>query len=252
MEKNEQNTTSKNISERIFTKKNAKRAIASIAILAAVGGIGSYWHHQRAIAMHCECDLAETQMVASQAEQSSITIISEDEAKAAAAQAIGLTESDLTFDNVSLKKDLFSATPHHREHRHNEFNEHEPHGDFNGYGQRNHPHHNGMAPDGFRSGQGPHHDGMAPDDFRPGQGPHHDDMPGINDKGFNGHDEHHMQPVQDPKGSSGKDTTFPENDAHHAHNLHPVYRVLCSKGNVHYAVLVDAVSSNIISSRVLR
>lgn len=72
MEKNEQNTTSKNISERIFTKKNAKRAIASIAILAAVGGIGSYWHHQRAIAMHRECDLAETQMVASQAEQSGI------------------------------------------------------------------------------------------------------------------------------------------------------------------------------------
>lgn len=242
MENNEKNTTSKTVSEKIFTKKNAKRAIAAIAIFAAVGGIGSYWHHQRAIAMHRERDQAETQMVASQAEQSGITIISEDEAKAAAAEAIGLTESDLTFDNVSLKKDLFSATPHRDGHKRDEFNEPREHGE--------HGHHGDFKGDDQK--RPPHHDSMAPDDFKPEQGLSRDDMPGKNDMRFKGHGDQHMQPVQDPEDGSRKDIASPKNGDHRAHRLYPVYRVLCSKGDVRYAVLVDAVSSHVISSRVIR
>ena len=90
------------IKHKVCTARNAKIAAAFcvVCVLATAGG--HYYLYRQHTARHAERVEAMAQMTKAQAEQRNVSLISEDQACAAAAQAIGKDESDLDFKEVAL------------------------------------------------------------------------------------------------------------------------------------------------------
>ncbi|MCI5657682.1 MAG: hypothetical protein MR307_03525, partial [Megasphaera elsdenii] len=90
------------IKHKVCTARNAKIAAAFcvVCVLATAGG--HYYLYRQHTARHAERVEAMAQMTKAQAEQRNVSLISKDQACAAAAQAIGKDESDLDFKEVAL------------------------------------------------------------------------------------------------------------------------------------------------------
>lgn len=100
-QENTQNTLH-TLSQRILTKRNGKIVLALAVVCVLAAGGGKYYLHQQHVAHHEQRLAAISQMVQAQAVQHNVTLLSEDHAKAAAAQALGQDESSLTFKEVAL------------------------------------------------------------------------------------------------------------------------------------------------------
>lgn len=203
-QENTQNTLH-TLSQRILTKRNGKIVLAFAVVCILAAGGGKYYLHQQHVAHHEQRLAAISQMVQAQAVQHNVTLLSEDQAKAAAAQALGQEESSLTFKEVALL-DL-DQMKHGGKAKHENFKK--AHGGEPG-----------------REEKGSRPDGPAP---QPGQAPQ------------NG------QNAQGPKadaasGASSKQVQRP---------FRPMYAIRATDGQVKYNVLLDAVSGNIIDSRVI-
>lgn len=90
------------IKNKMFTARNAKIAAAFIVVAVIAGAGGRYYLHQRHMARHEEQVAAMADLTQAQAKQKGVSLINEEQARAAAAKAIGKDESQLDFKEVAL------------------------------------------------------------------------------------------------------------------------------------------------------
>ena len=112
----------KNAASGIVTKSRLKKLGALLVLAAVVTGGASYYMHEQKIAHRTAAAAAQTAMITAQAERESVSLISEAEARAIAATAVGKDESTLTFRRV----DLTNAAD--RDEKHDKRDRHEKHG----------------------------------------------------------------------------------------------------------------------------
>ncbi len=90
---------------RIVTKKRLG-GLAAVIVIALIAGAGwNAYHHQKMAAMRQQEHAALSQMNTIQAEKLGLSLLSEDQARSAAAEAIGQDVSAISFDEVSLLTD---------------------------------------------------------------------------------------------------------------------------------------------------
>lgn len=197
-------------------KKYWKKGLAAALALAILGGAGAVYDVQQHKAERAARDAARSQLVAAQAARENVTLISEDEAKAKAAEAVGIDESSLTFKSVGLenlalqkgdkkdgdKKEKFEKKSHKEGGKHSE--------DW----YKNHD----------------NHDSHDRDDH---ERDNHD-----------GYDHDGMQHMAQPQGM------MPEQPPHDF-RFHPAYKIACSHGDVKYHVMVDAVTGDVMTCDVV-
>ena len=249
-------------------KKYWKKGLAAVVALALLGGAGAAWDIQREHSERAAKDAARSQLVAAQAAREDITLISEDEAKAKAAEAVGMDESALTFQRVNLenlaqqrgdkdkaekkdRKDGDRPAPTALHDRHDDrghgYEDHD--GD-----ERDHYEHGGdqrMMPQGMGQpgmpgaqqpmmqgapqGQPPMMDGQQP--------PQSMAQVAQNTDGT----QPPLQPQAAAQDGSDSDNASAQNQRPRPHfGFHPAYKVACEHNGVKYHVLVDATNGNVM------
>lgn len=256
-------------------KKYWKKGLAAALALAILGGAGAVYDVQQHKAERAARDAARSQLVASQAARENVTLISEDEAKAKAAEAVGIDESSLTFKSVGLenlalqkgdkkdgdKKEKFEKKSHKEGGKHSEdwYKNHDNHDshDRDDHERDNHDgyDHDGMQhmaqPQGMMPGQPPQ--GMAPQGapqngmMQPPQG-----QPPMMQGQQNGQ----QQGAQATQTSADTQQAQPQQAADgqqppHDFRFHPAYKIACSHGDVKYHVMVDAVTGDVMTCDVV-
>lgn len=222
------------IKNKVCTARNAKIAAAFCVVCVVATAGGHYYLHQQHLARHAERVDAMAQMTKAQADQHNISLISEDQACAAAAQAIGKDESELTFKEIALF-DMNSAKHGPKDGRKEKPKDKDRKGDERGE-QR--------GPEGMKAG-------------RPGA----DAAAGATAKatadGQAGNQSAPMTPPQGqpPMTASGQPGQpdmkgQPPQGAMPQRAFHPTYKVRVTSGSVRYDVLVDATNGTVIHTEI--
>lgn len=202
----------KNAASGIVTKSRLKKLGALLVLAAVVTGGASYYMHEQKIAHRTAAAAARSAMITAQAERESVSLISEAEARAIAATAVGKDESTLTFRRV----DLTNAAD--RDEKHDKRDRHEKHG-------KDKKHEKGEKHKERRD-----RGDVTPEDYfklalaqrdRGAPAPMHGAAPAP----------HMAMPDARPA-------------------FLPVYNVTCTDGTVKYKVRIDAATGNVLSSRV--
>ena len=209
------------------TARNAKIAAAFCVVCVVATAGGHYYLHQQHLARHAERVDAMAQMTKAQADQHNISLISEDQACAAAAQAIGKDESELTFKEIALF-DMNSAKHGPKDGRKGDRKEKPKDKDRKGdeRGEQ-------RGPEGMKAG-------------RPGA----DAAAGATAKAAaDGQADKQVVPMTPPQGQPDRNGqppqgTMPQNA------FHPMYKVRVTSGSVRYDVLVDATNGTVIHTEI--
>ena len=204
------------IKNKVCTARNAKIAAAFCVVCVVATAGGHYYLHQQHLARHAERIDAMAQMTKAQADQHNISLISEDQACAAAAQAIGKDESELTFKEIALF-DMNSAKHGPKDGRKGDRKEKPKAKDRKGdeRGEQ-------RGPEGMKAG-------------RPGA----DAAAGATAKAAaDGQADKQVIPMTPPQGA------MPQNA------FHPMYKVRITSGSVRYDVLVDATNGTVIHTEI--
>lgn len=261
-------------------KKYWKKGLAAALALAILGGAGAVYDVQQHKAERAARDAARSQLVASQAARENVTLISEDEAKAKAAEAVGIDESSLTFKSVGLenlalqkgdkkdgdKKEKFEKKSHKEGGKHGEdwYKNHDNH-DSHDRDDHERDEHNGYDHDGYD------HDGMQhmaqPQGMMPGQSPQGMAPQGAPQNGMmqppqgqppmmQGQQNGQQQGAQATQTSADTQQAQPQQAADgqqppHDFRFHPAYKIACSHGDVKYHVMVDAVTGDVMTCDVV-
>lgn len=215
------------IKHKVCTARNAKIAAAFcvVCVLATAGG--HYYLHQQHLARHAERVDAMAQMTKAQADQRNISLISEDQACAAAAQAIGKDESELTFKEIALF-DMSSAKHGPKDGRKDDRKEKSKDKDRKGdeRGEQ-------RDKDGMKAG-------------RPGA----DAAAGATAKAApDGQADKQVAPTTPPQGQPDRNGQPPQG-AMPQNAFHPMYKVRVTSGSVRYDVLVDATNGTVIHTEI--
>lgn len=224
------------IKNKVCTARNAKIAAAFCVVCVVATAGGHYYLHQQHLARHAERVDAMAQMTKAQADQHNISLISEDQACAAAAQAIGKDESELTFKEIALF-DMNSAKhgpkDGHKGDRKEKPKDKDRKGDERGE-QR--------GPEGMKAG-------------RPGA----DAAAGATAKvAADGQADKQVIPMTPPQGQppTGAPQGQPDRNgqppqgAMPQNAFHPMYKVRVTSGSVRYDVLVDATNGTVIHTEI--
>lgn len=220
------------IKNKVCTARNAKIAAAFCVVCVVATAGGHYYLHQQHLARHAERVDAMAQMTKAQADQHNISLISEDQACAAAAQAIGKDESELTFKEIALF-DMNSAK----------------HGPKDGRKEK--PKAKDRKGDERGEQRGP--EGMKAD--RPGA----DAAAGATAKApADGQADKQVVPMTPPQGQppTGAPQGQPDRNgqppqgAMPQNAFHPMYKVRVTSGSVRYDVLVDATNGTVIHTEI--
>lgn len=222
------------IKNKVCTARNAKIAAAFCVVCVVATAGGHYYLHQQHLARHAERVDAMAQMTKAQADQHNISLISEDQACAAAAQAIGKDESELTFKEIALF-DMNSAKHGPKDGRKEKPKDKDRKGDERGE-QR--------GPEGMKAG-------------RPGA----DAAAGATAKATaDGQADNQSAPMTPPQGqppmtASGQPGQpdmkgQPPQGAMPQRAFHPMYKVRVTSGSVRYDVLVDATNGTVIHTEI--
>lgn len=224
------------IKNKVCTARNAKIAAAFCVVCALATAGGHYYLHQQHLARHAERVDAMAQMTKAQADQRNISLISEDQACAAAAQAIGKDESELTFKEIALF-DMSSAKHGPKDGRKDDRKEKSKDKDRKGdeRGEQ-------RDKDGMKAG-------------RPGA----DAAAGATAKAApDGQADKQVAPMTPPQGQppTGAPQTQPDMNgqppqgAMPQNAFHPMYKVRVTSGSVRYDVLVDATNGTVIHTEI--
>ncbi|WP_303149680.1 hypothetical protein [uncultured Megasphaera sp.] len=209
------------IKNKVCTARNAKIAAAFCVVCVVATAGGHYYLHQQHLARHAERIDAMAQMTKAQADQHNISLISEDQACAAAAQAIGKDESELTFKEIALF-DMNSAKHGPKDGRKGDRKEKPKAKDRKGdeRGEQ-------RGPEGMKAG-------------RPGA----DAAAGATAKAAaDGQADKQVIPMTPPQGQ-------PPQGAMPQNAFHPMYKVRITSGSVRYDVLVDATNGTVIHTEI--
>lgn len=211
------------IKNKVCTARNAKIAAAFCVVCVVATAGGHYYLHQQHLARHAERVDAMAQMTKAQADQHNIPLISEDQACAAAAQAIGKDESELTFKEIALF-DMNSAKHGPKDGRKEKPKDKDRKGDERGE-QR--------GPEGMKAG-------------RPGA----DAAAGATAKATaDGQADKQVVPMTPPQGQPDRNGQPPQG-AMPQNAFHPMYKVRVTSGSVRYDVLVDATNGTVIHTEI--
>lgn len=215
------------IKNKVCTARNAKIAAAFCVVCVVATAGGHYYLHQQHLARHAERVDAMAQITKAQADQHNISLISEDQACAAAAQAIGKDESELTFKEIALF-DMNSAKhgpkDGHKGDRKEKPKDKDRKGDERGE-QR--------GPEGMKAG-------------RPGA----DAAAGATAKAAaDGQADKQVVPMTPPQGQPDRNGQPPQG-AMPQNAFHPMYKVRVTSGSVRYDVLVDATNGTVIHTEI--
>lgn len=220
------------IKNKVCTARNAKIAAAFCVVCVVATAGGHYYLHQQHLARHAERVDAMAQMTKAQADQHNISLISEDQACAAAAQAIGKDESELTFKEIALF-DMNSAKHGPKDGRKEKPKAKDRKGDERGE-QR--------GPEGMKAG-------------RPGA----DAAAGATAKAAaDGQADKQVVPMTPPQGQPPTGALQgqpdrngqPPQGAMPQNAFHPMYKVRVTSGSVRYDVLVDATNGTVIHTEI--
>lgn len=215
------------IKNKVCTARNAKLAAAFCVVCALATAGGHYYLHQQHMARHAERVEAMAQMTKAQAEQRNVSLISEDQACAAAAQAIGKDESELTFKEIALF-DMNSAKHGPKDGRKGDRKEKPKDKDRKGdeRGEQ-------RGPEGMKAG-------------RPGA----DAAAGATAKAAaDGQADKQVVPMTPPQGQPDRNGQPPQG-AIPQNAFHPMYKVRVTSGSVRYDVLVDATNGTVIHTEI--
>lgn len=224
------------IKNKVCTARNAKIAAAFCVVCVVATAGGHYYLHQQHLARHAERVDAMAQMTKAQADQHNISLISEDQACAAAAQAIGKDESELTFKEIALF-DMNSAKHGPKDGRKGDRKEKPKDKDRKG-DERGEQH----GPEGMKAG-------------RPGA----DAAAGATAKAAaDGQADKQVVPMTPPQGQppTGAPQGQPDRNgqppqgAMPQNAFHPMYKVRVTSGSVRYDVLVDATNGTVIHTEI--
>ena len=208
------------IKNKVCTARNAKIAAAFCVVCVVATAGGHYYLHQQHLARHAERVDAMAQMTKAQADQHNISLISEDQACAAAAQAIGKDESELTFKEIALF-DMNSAKHGPKDGRKGDRKEKPKAKDRKGDESEQ------RGPEGMKAG-------------RPGA----DAAAGATAKAAaDGQADKQVIPMTPPQGQ-------PPQGAMPQNAFHPMYKVRITSGSVRYDVLVDATNGTVIHTEI--
>lgn len=224
------------IKNKVCTARNAKIAAAFCVVCVVATAGGHYYLHQQHLARHAERVDAMAQMSKAQADQHNISLISEDQACAAAAQAIGKDESELTFKEIALF-DMNSAKHGPKDGRKGDRKEKPKNKDRKGdeRGEQ-------RGPEGMKAG-------------RPGA----DAAAGATAKAAaDGQADKQVVPMTPPQGQppTGAPQGRPDRNgqppqgAMPQNAFHPMYKVRVTSGSVRYDVLVDATNGTVIHTEI--
>lgn len=224
------------IKNKVCTARNAKIAAAFCVVCVVATAGGHYYLHQQHLARHAERVDAMAQMTKAQADQHNISLISEDQACAAAAQAIGKDESELTFKEIALF-DMNSAKHGPKDGRKGDRKEKPKNKDRKGdeRGEQ-------RGPEGMKAG-------------RPGA----DAAAGATAKAAaDGQADKQVVPMTPPQGQppTGAPQGRPDRNgqppqgAMPQNAFHPMYKVRVTSGSVRYDVLVDATNGTVIHTEI--
>lgn len=215
------------IKNKVCTARNAKIAAAFCVVCVVATAGGHYYLHQQHLARHAERVDAMAQMTKAQADQHNISLISEDQACAAAAQAIGKDESELTFKEIALF-DMNSAKHGPKDGRKGDRKEKPKAKDRKGdeRGEQ-------RGPEGMKAG-------------RPGA----DAAAGATAKAAaDGQADKQIVPMTPPQGQPDRNGQPPQS-AMPQNAFHPMYKVRVTSGSVRYDVLVDATNGTVIHTEI--
>lgn len=215
------------IKNKVCTARNAKIA-AAFCVVCVVATAGSHYYlHQQHLARHAERVDAMAQMTKAQADQHNISLISEDQACAAAAQAIGKDESELTFKEIALF-DTNSAKHGPKDGRKGDRKEKPKDKDRKGdeRGEQ-------RGPEGMKAGR-----------------PSADAAAGATAKAAaDGQADKQVVPMTPPQGQPDRNGQPPQG-AMPQNAFHPMYKVRVTSGSVRYDVLVDATNGTVIHTEI--
>lgn len=215
------------IKNKVCTARNAKIAAAFCVVCVVATAGGHYYLHQQHLARHAERVDAMAQMTKAQADQHNISLISEDQACAAAAQAIGKDESELTFKEIALF-DMNSAKHGPKDGRKGDRKEKPKDKDRKG-NERGEQ----RGPEGMKAG-------------RPGA----DAAAGATAKAAaDGQTDKQVIPMTPPQGQPDRNGQPPQG-AMPQNAFHPMYKVRVTSGSVRYDVLVDATNGTVIHTEI--
>lgn len=215
------------IKNKVCTARNAKIAAAFCVVCVVATAGGHYYLHQQHLARHAERVDAMAQMTKAQADQHNISLISEDQACAAAAQAIGKDESELDFKEIALF-DMNSAKHGPKDGRKGDRKEKPKDKDRKGdeRGEQ-------RGPEGMKAG-------------RPGA----DAAAGATAKAAaDGQADKQVVPMTPPQGQPDRNGQPPQG-AMPQNAFHPMYKVRVTSGSVRYDVLVDATNGTVIHTEI--
>lgn len=204
------------IKNKICTARNAKIAAAFCVVCVLTTAGGHYYLHRQHQARHAERVEAMAQMTKAQADQHNISLISKDQACAAAAQAIGKDESELDFKEVALfDKNNIKRGP--KDDRKGGPKEKDRKGHEDGRPER---------PEGMKANR----QGEEKADAAAG-----------------------ATAKTDPNGQDGKQArpmVPPQQKAMPQNAFHPMYNVRVTSGSVRYDVLIDATNGSVIHTEI--
>lgn len=230
------------IKNKMFTARNAKIAAAFIVVAVIAGAGGRYYLHQRHMARHEEQVAAMADLTQAQAKQKGVSLINEEQARAAAAKAIGKDESQLDFKEVALfDMDSMKHRDGREEHRKDRRGERGP----------------GEGPDRNEKGRPDMDERLRPGQGSPQMGPqdHQGGAPALQPpqelttpQAAAQQDPQQGQAVpqgQQPAAQQGQQPGQPMQPG-----FHPMYKVRAVSGSVHYDILIDAVTGSVIHTQI--
>ena len=197
----------------IFTKKNLKRVAAACVVCALLGGGGAWGWHQHKAAEHQQILQARTALVENQAAQKNMMLIDQDQAKMTAAATIGVDPGQIEFRQIALVDEAASRDKDgkHKEDKHKD-----------------------RKKDGKEDNKAQRNDGPAiPATAQPEGTP---PVAGTSDGAQ----------TDGQTGATAKAAALPGT----ASSFRPVYEMDCRTGGVTYKIHVDAVSGEVLQSKV--
>ena len=123
--------------KRIFTAAHLRKAGAALAVCAVLAGGGAWYHHQQEQVQHASVREARTTMITAQAAQRSLELLTPEQIRSLAAEAVGVDETSLTYKEISLidavgsaKEKAEKADKHDKHEKHEKHNEEAEHEDY--------------------------------------------------------------------------------------------------------------------------
>lgn len=214
----------KNQVKSVFTPARLKKAAALAVLVSIISAGGAYYHHQKAEARLSLEKQARSEMIAAQASQRGVVLLDEAHVRTLAAEAIGKSESELSFRSVHLSmmdrddhdgkhdkkhRDGKREKQHDGRARHEERQEHRDHDRAGRH----------MIPPPPQAEQN-----------APAAGAAAPQPPAASMEGQQADPAPAARPMTEP-------------------GFHPVYKVKCLAGNVEYKLRIDAVTGTVLSSK---